>query len=268
METFRRTSLTVSRGTPRHDFSFVRLRLMEITNSRLIPSDISCLMKRNKCANSNFGLVLYLITSGASFGFLIWGRFWSRNGSTTRNSWNAKTMKRSETRGSVFPLKSRSFYGRSKRNLCVAVTIKIYDRICIYVMTRSPSPVGLVRAAMAADSSADVAAAAGRLVVEAAAAQQVRCSPLRPVVAKQLALSLKSDNDKSWLVLRFPSKSSDLITNATQQQQKKTLLMTSNTASSARAHFARKGRWGDAVCGAQHFLSSQFQFDPGQKSSG
>lgn len=39
METFRRTSLTVSRGTPRHDFSFLWLRLMEITNSRLIPSD-------------------------------------------------------------------------------------------------------------------------------------------------------------------------------------------------------------------------------------
>lgn len=79
-------------------------------------------------------------------------------------------------------------------------------------MTRSPSPVGLVRAAMAADFSADVAAAAGRLVVEAAAAQQVRCSQPRPVVAKQLALSLESDNDKSWLVLRLPSKSSDLIT--------------------------------------------------------
>lgn len=45
---------------------------------------------------------------------------------------------------------------------------------------------------MAADLSADIAAAAGRLVVEAVAAQQVRCRRIRPVVAKQLASSLKS----------------------------------------------------------------------------
>lgn len=209
-EPFRQTSLTILRGTPRHDFSFLWFRLMEITNCRLIPSYISRLMKKNKCAIS--AVASSLITSRLSdLGSLL----------ISKQLHNTKQLKcgNDEEKWNTW-FKSRSFYGRTKRNLCVAVIIKIYGRICIYVMTRPPSPVGLVRAAMAADFSADVAAAAGRLVVEAAAAQQVRCSRLRPVVAKQLALSLKSDNDKSWLMLRFPSKSPDLITNATQHQKR------------------------------------------------
>jgi hypothetical protein len=114
--------------------------------------------------------------------------------------WNVKIMREVVTRCVVASFKATGFfYGRTKRNLCVTVKIKIYDRICIYyVMTRFlsfASPVGCIQAAIVADLLPGVVVAAAAAAVAAAETQQVRRKSLRSVEAKQRVSNLNEKRD-------------------------------------------------------------------------